>query len=155
MIVRAALAALACLAARVAGQTKQCDPSIPEIIFRRKMLDDAASGGVAVLAADLNGDSDVDIAAAFYSSEEFRWYKNKLYSNTTTGNITFNQHTRNQIAPGLGHFTAAQLTLRGFVVKQVYFYEFTHSQPLLDKTKQTSIVCILTSNILVNRFSFI
>ena len=92
---RAALAAIAwaCLAARAAGQTKQCDPSIPEIIFRRKVLDDAATGGVAVLAADLNGDSDVDIAAAFYSSEEFRWYKNKLYSNTTNGNITFNQAT--------------------------------------------------------------
>ena len=69
MIVRAALAALACLAARVAGQTKQCDPSIPDIIFRRKQLD-AASSGVAVLAADLNGDSDVDIAAAFYLQDE-------------------------------------------------------------------------------------
>ena len=92
MIVRAALAALACLAARVAGQTKQCDPDL-EVIFRRKVLDDAATGGVAVLAADLNGDSDVDIAAAFYSSEEFRWYKNKLSSNTTNGNITFNQAT--------------------------------------------------------------
>ena len=33
MIVRAALAALACLAARVAGQFKVCDPSFPEIIF--------------------------------------------------------------------------------------------------------------------------
>ena len=92
---RAALAAIAwaCLAARAAGQTKQCDPSIPEIIFRRKVLDDAATGGVAVLAADLNGDSDVDIAAAFYLEDEFRWYKNKLYSNTTNGNITFNQAT--------------------------------------------------------------
>ena len=88
MIVRAALAALACLAARVAGQTKQCDPAQPEVKFRKHRIDDAVSNGKAVLAADLNGDGDIDIAAAIKGDNKFKWYKNKLF-NGTNGNISF------------------------------------------------------------------
>ena len=49
MIVRAALAALACLAARVAGQFKVCDPSFPEIIFHKHVLVDDLDGARGVL----------------------------------------------------------------------------------------------------------
>ncbi len=91
MIVRAALAALACLAARVAGQAKQCDPLIPDIKFNDVRIDDAVSNGRAVLAADLNGDGDIDIAAAIQGDDKFKWYKNDLFTGPN-GNISFSAH---------------------------------------------------------------
>ena len=66
MIVRAALAALACLAARVAGQAKQCDLTDEngvaiELTFPEHVLDNNdARGARSVLLADLNGDGKLD-----------------------------------------------------------------------------------------------
>ena len=58
MIVRAALAALACLAARVAGQTKVCDTMDEdgndiEVAFTKIPIDKDVDLPCAILAADI------------------------------------------------------------------------------------------------------
>ena len=91
MIVRAALAALACLAARVAGQFKVCDPSFPEIIFHKHVLVDDLDGARGVLAADVNSDGDKDILVVSTNQNKFRWFENDLYTGAG-GNISFAGH---------------------------------------------------------------
>ena len=91
MIVRAALAALACLAARVAGQFKVCDPTKPEIIFHKHTLVDDMDGARGVLAADVNSDGDKDILVVSDQNNKFRWFENDLYTGAG-GNISFAGH---------------------------------------------------------------
>ena len=77
MIVRAALAALACLAARVAGQAKVCDTmdesgNAIEVAFTKIPIDKDVDLPCAILAADIDGDGDVDVFTALEGNEEFR-----------------------------------------------------------------------------------
>ena len=96
MIVRAALAALACLAARVAGQAKVCDTmdesgNAIEVAFTKIPIDKDVDLPCAILAADIDGDGDVDVFTALEGNEEFRWYENK--GKPSEGNVTMVQKT--------------------------------------------------------------